>query len=55
MNVEISENLVRVVILDISGIYVQIHDQGYFDKYFVDEIKKQYSDTERWRVVVLDK
>ena len=55
MSVEISENLVRVIILDISGIYAQIHNQGYFDKTSIDEIKQQYSDTERWRVVVLDK
>ena len=54
MNVDISENLVRVVILDISGIYAQIHNQGYFNKSLINEIKQQYSDTERWRVVVLD-
>ena len=54
MITEISENLVRAIILDISGIYVQIHNQGYFDKSLIDEIKKQYSDTQRWRVVVLD-
>ena len=54
MNVDISENLVRVIILDISGIYAQIHNQGYFDKTSIDEIKQQYSDTEHWRVVVLD-
>ena len=55
MNADISENLVRVVILDISGIYAQIHNQGYFEKESIDDIKQQYSDTERWRVVVLDK
>ena len=54
MNVDISENLVHVVILDISGTYAQIHNQGYFDKSSIDDIKLQYSDTERWRVVVLD-
>ena len=54
MITEISENLVRAIILDISGIYAQIHNQGYFDKSSIDEIKQQYSDTERWRVVVLD-
>ena len=54
MNVDINENLVHVVILDISGIYSQIHNQGYFDKSSINEIKQQYSDTERWRVVVLD-
>ena len=54
MTTEISENSVRVVILDISGIYAQIQNQGYFDRSSIDEIKQQYSDTERWRVVVLD-
>ena len=54
MNADISENLVRVVILDISGVYAQIHNQGYSDKSSIDEIKQQYSDTEHWRVVVLD-
>ena len=51
---DIKDNVIRVVILDISGIYAQIHNQGYFDDASVDEIKQQYSDTERWRVVVLD-
>ncbi len=32
LNVNISNNLLRVVIFDISGIYAQIHNQGYFDK-----------------------
>ena len=54
MNVDISEDIVRVVILDISGVYAQIHNQGYFDKSSIDEIKQQYSDTQRWRVLVLD-
>ena len=54
MNVDISEDIVRVVILDISGVYAQIHNQGYFSEQEVEEIKQQYSDTERWRVVVLD-
>ena len=54
MNVDISEDIVHVVILDISGLYAQIHNQGYFDKSSIDEIKQQYSDTEHSRVVVLD-
>ena len=53
MNVDISENIVRVVILDISGVYAQIHNQGYFDKSSISEIKQQYSDRDRWRVIVL--
>lgn len=54
MTKDIKDNIVRVVILDISGVYAQIYNQGYFDKLTVDEIKQQYSDTERWRVLVLD-
>ena len=54
MIADISENLVHIVILDISGIYTQIHNQGYFSEQEVEEINQQYSDTERWRVVVLD-
>lgn len=54
MTKDIESNMVRVVILDISGVYVQIYDQGYFDNLSVDEIRQQYSDTERWRVLVLD-
>ena len=50
----INGNFIRVVILDISGIYSQIHNQGYFDKSSIDEIQQQYSDTGRWRVIVLD-
>lgn len=54
MTTNMSDNLVRVIILDTSGVYAQIHNQGYFDRTVVEEIKQQYSDTERWRVVVLD-
>ena len=55
MTANIKENIIRVVILDISGVYAQIHNQGYFSEQEVEEIKKQYSDTEHWRVFVLDK
>lgn len=51
---EINENLVRIVILDVHGIYAQIYNQGYFDKNSVDKIKNQYADTKYWRVLVLD-
>ena len=54
MKADIKGNLIRVIILDISSIYAQIHNQGYFDKTSIDDIKQQYSDTERWRVIVLD-
>lgn len=54
MKTEIKENVIQVVILDISGVYAQIHNQGYFDKEQIEEIQNQYHDKKRWRVVVLD-
>lgn len=54
MITDIKENLVRIVILDISGIYAQIHNQGYFDKKSIESIQNQYSNKELWRVLVLD-
>lgn len=55
MIAELRDDIKHVVILDVSGIYAQIHNQGYFDKTSIDDIKQQYFDIERWRVVVLDK
>ena len=54
MKADIKDNIIHIVILDISGIYAQIHNQGYFDKEQIEEIKSQYSDKQRWRVVILD-
>lgn len=54
MKADIKDNIIHIVILDISGIYAQIHNQGYFDKEQIEEIKSQYSDKQRCRVVVLD-
>lgn len=54
MKTEIKDSFTHVVILDISGIYVQIHNQGYFDKGQIEEINKQHSDTKHWRVLELD-
>lgn len=54
MNITFRDNLVRVIILDISGIYAQIYDQGYFSEDDILELKNQYSDERHWRVLVLD-
>ena len=54
MTVNVEDNIVRAVILDISGIYVQIYDQGFFERTSIEEIKQKYSDIEHWRVLVLD-
>lgn len=54
MTVNINDNVTQVVILDISGLYAQIHNQGYFPEEIISDIKQQYFDTTKWRVVVLD-
>lgn len=54
MIINIEDDIVRVVILDILGIYAQIHDQGYFNKESIKDVKQQYSNMEHWRVIVLD-
>lgn len=53
MVVEMTDNLIHVVILDISGVYVQIHNDGYFDKKILDDIEKQYKDKSHWRIVII--
>jgi len=54
MTIQIRDNVAKAVILDISGIYVQIYDQGYFDSNSLKNIKKKYSNKKLWRVLVLD-
>ncbi len=40
MTTDLKENLVRVVILDISDIYAQIHNQEYFDRNLIESYSK---------------
>ena len=54
MTFDIDENVVLVIILDVSGVYAQIYDQGYYHKDDVKDIRQKYSDTNHWRVLVLD-
>lgn len=54
MNITYRNDTIRVVVLDISGIYAQICNQGYFDSVSIEEIKQQFSDTTHWRVIILD-
>lgn len=54
MRVIISEEIKQVVILDISGFYAQIHNQGYFDSKTVEEIREEYSDRKHWKILFLE-
>ena len=53
MIVEMTDSLIHVVILDISGVYAQIHNDGYFDKVSLDKIENQYKDKSHWRIVII--
>lgn len=54
MNTQIDEHMVQVIILDISGVYAQIHDQGYFSIDDLEDIKKKYSDKQHWMLIMVD-
>lgn len=54
MTVNLQPDLVHIIILDISGIYAQIYDQGFFTKDSIDKIFGEYNDESHWRVVALD-
>lgn len=54
MTKEIDCNMVRVIVLDISGVYAQIHDQGYFDSRSVEDIQRQYSDNKHWNTLIIE-
>lgn len=54
MRVVIAERLIRAIILDVSGLYAQIYDEGYFERTVVNKIKQQYSDKQHWQVVIIE-
>lgn len=54
MIAELKDDIKHVVVLDISGIYAQIYNQGYFDKENIEWIQQQYSDRKHWKVLILD-
>lgn len=55
MKAQISNNhCYQTIILDISSLYAKIHDQEYCDEEKLLQMKKRYSDTEHWRIVVVD-
>ena len=51
---ETNNDIVQVIILDISGVYVHIHDQVYCSHEKADKFSERYSDKEHWHVLVLD-
>lgn len=54
ISTDIDDNIIRVIILNISGMYAQIYDQGYFEKNDIDDIKQKYSDKAKWLVLAIN-
>lgn len=54
MKAIIEDNYVRIIVLDISGIYAQIYEQGYFKVDSIGKIEQKYSDSKLWNVIILD-
>lgn len=51
MKTVIPDNLIHIVILDISGVYAQIHNDGYFEPVEAEQLKQTYKDTSKYRVI----
>lgn len=47
------ENLTHIVILDISGVYTQIYDQGYYYATEIAQLTCTYADKSHWQLVVV--
>ena len=50
MKIEIDEDMIRLLVLDVSGVYSHIVEEQYVTKDMEQEIRSQYSD-EKYRVV----
>lgn len=53
MIINIIEHCKRVIVLDVSGIYSQIYDEGYFSEKEIEIIKQKYSDVKHWHILIL--
>lgn len=55
MKVEVPCNTsFQVIVLNIYGVYAQIHDQFFCNKEKLEKVKNRYSDKDHWKIVVLD-
>lgn len=53
MELSIHDALFRVIILDISGLYAQIYDEGYYTSEAAEAQKQKFTDSRLWRVLVI--
>lgn len=53
MELQINEGLIRVVILDIDGLYTQIYDELYCSKERYNEILSGFGESNKYKIVVI--
>ena len=53
MELQLKNNLIRVVILSVDGLYSQIYDEIYCDKNKYQEILSEFGGSEKYRILVI--
>ena len=53
MKLQIKSNLIRVVILNISGIYSQIYDEIYCNEMDYNNLLLEFGDSNIYKIIVL--
>lgn len=53
MVTEISEDLIRVVVLDISGVYTLIYDELYCSKEKYNDVLIKYDKSDKYKIVII--
>lgn len=53
MELQLKNNLIRVVILSVDGLYSQIYDEIYCDENKYQEILSEFGGSEKYRILVI--
>lgn len=51
MELQLKNNLIRVVILSVDGLYSQIYDEIYCDQDRYSEILKEFGGSDKYKVI----
>lgn len=51
MKITIPDSLIRIIVLDISGVYAKIHDEATLPLSEAGDYMALYSDTSKYRIV----
>lgn len=53
MELQLKNNLIRVVILSVDGLYSQIYDEIYCNENKYQEILSEFGGSEKYRILVI--